>query len=77
MISAQLNPISSIIVTHLNKVKPYGWISQFLNESIIDRYGKNFELQVNKDILVEITDKRNKLEEEIKKVAAKVKSLRK
>lgn len=76
-ISAILSPISKLIFDKVNKVKPHGWFTKFMNDELVEHYGKNFELKINIDYLVDITKKRNKLDEEIKQIKEKIKKVKK
>ena len=76
IVSANLSEIAFLIYKKVNRVRDKGWFSKFVSESLVDKYGKDFEQNINKDFLVELQERRNKIEEEIKKVVEKLRKVR-
>ncbi len=75
--SANLSDIAFIIFKKLEKTKPYGWFSKFVSEKLVEHYHKDFELKINIEYLNDITNKRNKLDEEIQRVKKKIRRCKK
>lgn len=76
ILSANVSDIAFILYKKICKVRPKGWFSKFVNDKLIEEYGKDFEKKVNTTYLVELQEKRDNLEKEISKVVKKLKRLK-
>ncbi len=74
--SANLSEIAFIIYSKLERVRPYGWFSKFVSDKLVEHYYKDFEKKILTEHLVELQQKRNKFDEECKKIVKKLKRLK-
>lgn len=72
IVSGNLNEIATLIYRKLYKVKDKGWFSKFISEKLIEEYGTNFTKKVLTEQLHTKTKERNKLDDEVKRIAKKL-----
>ncbi len=75
-VSTNLYPIPQAIFQQLNKIKPHGWFSKFVNEALVEKYGRKFEEKVLVEQLVIYQRERDKLEKEILRLSKRLKKIK-
>ena len=76
-VTINLNEVAFAIYKKLLRHKNFGWMSKWVSDQLVEHYYKDFEATILKEILLEKTKERNKMDDEIVRLAKQIKKVKK
>lgn len=76
-VSAKLSPIAREVYLELNKHKPHGWFTQFVNEALIRTYLPKIEEKVLKEVLIRKQKEVDEIHKDMDKIIKRIRKVKK
>ena len=76
IVSVSLSPLARTVFEELNRIKSYGWFTEFVNKELIETYLPDMEGKVLKELIMQKQRDRDKLDDEIMAIANKLKKIK-